>query len=55
LGADRDALSGWCEDQATTRLRELVVLVGIEVYGVKVRECRELLAELEAGGTRTRR
>jgi hypothetical protein len=55
LGPDRDAFLGWHKDEATTRLRDLVVLVGVEVYGVKVRECRERPAELEVGATITRR
>jgi hypothetical protein len=55
LGLDRDAFSGRRKGEATTRLRELAALVGVEVYGAKVRECRERLAELEAGRTRTRR
>jgi hypothetical protein len=52
---DPDAFSGRRKDEATTRLRDLVVLVGVEVYGVKVRECRERPAELEVGATITRR
>jgi putative transposase len=43
LEVDRDALSGRRKDGTTARLRELAVLVGVEVYGVKVKACAERL------------
>jgi REP-associated tyrosine transposase len=43
LEVDREALSGRRKDESTARLRELIVLVGVEAYGVKVKECGEWL------------
>jgi REP element-mobilizing transposase RayT len=43
LEVERAALSGRRKDETTARLRELVVLVGVEAYGVKVKECGEWL------------
>ena len=43
LGTELDAISSRHKDEPAPRLRELVVVVGVDVYGVKVRACAERL------------
>lgn len=43
LGTELDALSSRHKDETASRLRELAVLVGVDVYGVKVKACAERL------------
>jgi hypothetical protein len=43
LGTELDALSSRHKDETASRLWELVVVVGVDAYGVKVKACAERL------------
>ncbi len=43
LGRELDAPCSGHKDDTASRLRELVVVVGVDVYGVKVKACAERL------------